>query len=90
MNPLSAIWPPIWEKKHTRQCPLPGPVNTLSARGIKGFTGFLGHVQSKTPLQRNIEGEEVGKAALFLCSDLSSGITGETIYIDAGYHILGA
>ncbi len=68
----------------------PGPVNTLSARGIKGFTGFLGHVQSKTPLQRNIEGEEVGNAALFLCSDLSRGITGETIYIDAGYHILGS
>ena len=68
----------------------PGPVNTLSARGIKGFSGFLGQVREKTPLKRNIEGEEVGKAALFLCSDLSSGITGETIYVDAGYHILGA
>ena len=67
----------------------PGPVNTLSARGIKGFSGFLGQVREKTPLKRNIEGEEVGKAALFLCSDLSSGITGETIYIDAGYQILG-
>jgi len=68
----------------------PGPVNTLSARGIKGFTGFLGHFQEKTPLQRNIEGEEVGNTALFLCSDLSKGITGETIYVDAGYHIMGS
>ena len=68
----------------------PGPVNTLSARGIKGYTGFLGHVREKTPLHRNIEGEEVGSAALFLCSDLSRGITGETIYVDAGYHIIGS
>ena len=68
----------------------PGPVNTLSARGIKGFSGFLGYVHDKAPLRRNIEGAEIGKAALFLCSDLSSGITGETIYVDAGYHILGS
>ena len=68
----------------------PGPVNTLSARGIKGFSGFLGYVAEKTPLRRNIEGAEIGKAALFLCSDLSSGITGEIIYVDAGYHILGS
>jgi enoyl-[acyl-carrier protein] reductase I len=67
----------------------PGPVNTLSARGIKGFSGFLGQVREKAPLKRNIEGEEVGKAALFLCSDLSSGVTGETIYVEAGYRILG-
>lgn len=67
----------------------PGPVNTLSARGIKGFTNFLNYTRENTPLQRNIEGREVGNAALFLCSDLSSGITGETIFVDAGYHLKG-
>jgi enoyl-[acyl-carrier protein] reductase I len=66
-----------------------GPVNTLSARGIKGFTGFLNYVGENTPLRRNIEGRDVGNAALFLCSDLSGGITGETIFVDAGYHIKG-
>ncbi len=67
----------------------PGPVNTLSARGIKGFTNFLNHVGANTPLRRNIEGSDVGNAALFLCSDLSRGITGETIFVDAGYHTKG-
>lgn len=67
----------------------PGPVNTLSARGIKGFTNFLSYARENTPLQRNIEGSEVGDAALFLCSDLSRGITGETIFVDAGYHLKG-
>lgn len=67
----------------------PGPVNTLSARGIRGFTDFLGYARENTPLKRNIEGSEVGSAALFLCSDLSRGITGETIFVDAGYHLKG-
>lgn len=67
-----------------------GPVNTLSARGIKGFTNFLGHVRANAPLQRNVAGSEVGDAALFLCSDLSRGITGETIFVDAGYHLMGS
>ena len=67
----------------------PGPVNTLSARGIKGFTGFLADVHDHTPLKKNTEGSEVGDAALFLCSDLSRGITGDTIFVDAGYHIKG-
>lgn len=67
----------------------PGPVNTLSARGIRGFTSFLNYVGENTPLKRNIEGGEVGKAAVFLLSDLSSGITGETIFVDAGYHLKG-
>ncbi|NLJ56538.1 MAG: enoyl-ACP reductase [Firmicutes bacterium] len=68
----------------------PGPVNTLSARGIKGFTDFLGHVRANAPLQQNIAGREVGDAALFLCSDLARGITGETIFVDAGYHLKGS
>ncbi len=67
----------------------PGPVNTLSARGIKGFTGFLEQVDQKTALGQNISGREVGDTALFLCSDLSRGITGEVIYVDAGYNIMG-
>lgn len=67
----------------------PGPVNTLSARGIKGFTNFLNYTGENTPLQRNIEGSEVGDAALFLCSNLSRGITGEIIFVDAGYHLKG-
>ncbi len=67
----------------------PGPVNTLSARGIKGFTGFLEQVDQKTALGHNITGSEVGDTALFLCSNLSRGITGEVIYVDAGYNIMG-
>lgn len=67
----------------------PGPVNTLSARGIRGFTNFLSYAGENAPLKRNIEGDEIGNAALFLCSDLSRGITGETIFVDAGYHLKG-
>ena len=66
-----------------------GPANTLSARGIKGLSSFLETVEEKAPLKRNISGEEVGDTALFLCSDLSRGITGETIFVDAGYNIVG-
>jgi len=66
-----------------------GPIKTLAARGIAGFGDMLkGHVE-RAPLQRNIEAEEVGKTALYLASDLSSGVTGETIYVDAGYNIMG-
>jgi len=65
-----------------------GPVSTLAARGIHGFTGMLKQHAEKAPLQRNITKEEVGKAGLFLLSDLASGITGETLYVDAGYHIM--
>lgn len=66
-----------------------GPVPTLSARGISGFSGMAAHHKKKSPLQRNIEPREVGDTALFLCSDMASGITGSTIYVDAGYHIIG-
>ena len=67
-------------------CISAGPVSTLSARGISGFTDILGHYRDRAPLQRNVTAEEVGGAGLFLCSTLSSGVTGETIYVDAGYH----
>ncbi|HEV8643148.1 MAG TPA: enoyl-ACP reductase [Methylomirabilota bacterium] len=65
-----------------------GPVNTLAARGIRGFTEILKHHADKAPLRRNIELREVGDAALFLASRLSSGITGEVIFVDCGYHIM--
>lgn len=66
-----------------------GPVNTLSARGIRGFTGMLHEAADKSPLRRNIEPKEVGDLAVFLASDASTAITGETIHIDAGYNIVG-
>ena len=66
-----------------------GPVNTLAARGIKGFTGMLHHHAEKAPLRRNVEIEEVGNAALFLVSSMASGITGEVMFVDCGYNIVG-
>ena len=66
-----------------------GPVNTLAARGIHGFTDMLKQHAEKAPLKRNVTREEVGACGLFLMSDLSSGITGEVIYVDAGYSIMG-
>jgi len=66
-----------------------GPVNTLAARGISGFTSMLKHHADKAPLRRNVTLEEIGNAALFLCSPMSSGITGEVLYVDCGYNIVG-
>ena len=65
-----------------------GPVNTLAARGIRGFTDKLKEHASKAALQRNVTKEEVGMAGLFLLSDLAGGITGEVLYVDAGYRIM--
>jgi enoyl-[acyl-carrier protein] reductase I len=66
-----------------------GPVNTLAARGIKGFTTMLKHHAEKAPLRRNVELEEVGNAGLFLLSPWASGITGEVTYVDCGYNVVG-
>ena len=66
-----------------------GPINTLSARGVKNMGTLLGYVGDKSPLKRNVQASEVGNTALFLVSDLASGITGETIYVDCGYNIMG-
>ncbi len=66
-----------------------GPINTLSARGVKNMGSLLGYVGEKSPLRRNVEAREVGNTTLFLVSDLASGITGETIYVDCGYNIMG-
>jgi len=66
-----------------------GPIKTLAAAGISQFRKMLDHVQSTAPMRRTITPEEVGNVAAFLCSDLASGVTGETTFVDAGYNILG-
>jgi len=65
-----------------------GPCRTLSAMVIGGVDGLLEKVEKTSPLRRNIETDEVGKAAVYLLSDLSSGVTGETHHVDAGYHAI--
>lgn len=67
-----------------------GPISTLAARGISGFTTMLENHRKRAALGRNVEPEEVGNAGLFLLSPLASGITGEIIYVDCGYRIMGA
>ena len=65
-----------------------GPINTLAARGISGFTEILKITREKAPLRRNTEPEEVGDTAAFLFSSWSRGITGEVIFVDSGFNIL--
>lgn len=65
-----------------------GPIRTLAASGVRDFKSILGTIEDRAPLRRNITTEDVGKTALFLCSDAASGITGEILYVDAGYNIL--
>ena len=67
-----------------------GPLNTLAARGVSGFTAFREQMGTAAPLRRNIEQSEVGDVALFLCSPLARAITGEIMFVDAGYNIMGA
>ena len=66
-----------------------GPINTLAARGIAGFSEILRMSREKSPLKRNTEPQEVGDTAMFLFSHLSRGITGQVIYVDSGYNIIG-
>ncbi len=66
-----------------------GPIKTLAARGIGSLTEMMKTHSDRAPLHRNVDQLEVGGAALFLASDLSSAITGETIYVDCGYNIMG-
>jgi len=66
-----------------------GPLKTLAAAGIKGFRGMLGENVEKTPLKRNIEHEDVGHAAVYLCSDMGKNVTGEILHVDAGQNIMG-
>ena len=66
-----------------------GPIKTLAARGISGLGEMLKSHAERSPLRRNVEVKEVGDTGVFLASDASSGITGETIYVDCGYNIMG-
>lgn len=66
-----------------------GPIRTLAASGIKGLRQMLSHVSEAAPLRRNVTTDDVGNAASFLVSDLAAGITGEVLYVDAGYNIVG-
>jgi enoyl-[acyl-carrier protein] reductase I len=66
-----------------------GPLRTLSAAGVSGFKGLHSRFREVAPLRRNITLEDVGNAAVYLCSDLSAGVTGEVHYVDAGYNIVG-
>ncbi len=66
-----------------------GPIKTLAAAGINNFRRMLDEVEASAPMRRNVTIEEVGNTAAFLCSDLASGITGEVLYVDSGYHIIG-
>lgn len=67
-----------------------GPIKTLSAAGIKGMRGILDQVAQVTPLGRNVDIDDVGGAAVYALSDLSRGMTGDVLYVDAGYHALGS
>ena len=66
-----------------------GPLRTMSALAVGGFSEILGWVQKKAPLRRNVDGGEVGETAVYLLSDLSSGVTGQNIYVDCGYNVIG-
>jgi enoyl-[acyl-carrier protein] reductase I len=66
-----------------------GPVRTLSAMAVGGIDEMFAHTERKAPLKRNIEADEVGKTAVYLLSDLSSGVTGENIFVDSGFNIVG-
>ena len=66
-----------------------GPIKTLAASGIGDFRYILKWNELNSPLRRNITQEEVGKTAIYLLSDLSSGVTGENLHVDAGYHVVG-
>ncbi len=66
-----------------------GPIKTLAARGISGLSEMLKSHAERSPLKRNVEVGEVGSTGVFLASDASSGITGETIYVDCGYNVMG-
>jgi len=66
-----------------------GPVRTLAASGVSGFPEMLDVVKEKAPLRRNIDIDDVGDASLFFLSDLSRAVTGEVLYVDAGYHHIG-
>ncbi|MCK6371799.1 MAG: enoyl-ACP reductase [Gammaproteobacteria bacterium] len=70
-------------------CISAGPIKTLAAAGIGGMRIMLHYMEKTAPLRRGVTVQEVGNAAAFLCSDLATGITGEVLYVDGGYHVIG-
>jgi enoyl-[acyl-carrier protein] reductase I len=66
-----------------------GPIRTLAAAGVNGFHNILNIVESKAPLRRTITQEDVARSAIYLCSNLASGVTGEIHYVDGGYNVIG-
>jgi enoyl-[acyl-carrier protein] reductase I len=76
-------------KKIRVNCISAGPMNTLAARGISGFAEMLKHYEAHSPLKRNVLPEELGATGTFLASDGAAAITGQVIYVDSGYQIMG-
>ena len=76
-------------KKIRVNCISAGPVNTLAARGISGFQEMLKHYEAHAPLKRNVLPEELGATGAFLASDGAAAITGQVLYVDSGYQIMG-
>jgi enoyl-[acyl-carrier protein] reductase I len=76
-------------KKIRVNCISAGPVNTLAARGIGGFNDMLKQYEARAPLKRNVLPEELGATGLFLASDGAAAITGQVLYVDCGYQIMG-
>ena len=76
-------------KKIRVNCISAGPVNTLAARGISGFMEMLKHYEAHSPLKRNVVPEELGATGVFLASDGAAAITGQVLYVDCGYQIMG-
>jgi enoyl-[acyl-carrier protein] reductase I len=76
-------------KKIRVNCISAGPVNTLAARGISGFMMMLKHYEEHAPLKRNVVPDELGATGVFLASDGAAAITGQTLYVDCGYQIMG-
>lgn len=66
-----------------------GPIRTLASSAVGGILDMIHHVEKVAPLRRTVTQTEVGNAAAFLCSDLSSGVTGQVLYVDAGYEVMG-
>jgi enoyl-[acyl-carrier protein] reductase I len=76
-------------KKIRVNCISAGPVNTLAARGISGFSEMLKHYEARAPLKRNVTPDELGATGAFLASDGAAAITGQVLYVDSGYQIMG-
>lgn len=79
----------LGERKIRVNCISAGPMNTLAARGIAGFGDMLKHYEAHAPLRRNVTPDELGATGAFLASDGAAAITGQVLYVDAGYQIMG-